>query len=67
MKKLIVMAVVAGAAAFAQAASIKWQTGGSIKPDGETLAGDGTLAIYTFALADQGAYDSLSLDSIWST
>lgn len=65
MKKIMLIAVIVCAAA-ANAATVNWNIGSAIKPDGSTTAGNGTLNIYVWAVTES-VYNSTALDAIWGT
>ena len=65
MKKILMIAAIVCAAAV-NAATVNWNTGTTIKPDGSTTAGSGTLNIYVWAVTES-VYNSTAIDAIWST
>ena len=65
MKKLIMIAAIVCAAAV-NAATVNWNIGTAIKPDGSTTAASGTLNIYVWAVAES-VYNSTDIDAIWET
>ena len=65
MKKIMLIAAIVCAAAV-NAATVNWNTGTTIKPDGSTTAGSGTLNIYVWAVTES-VYNSTAIDDIWST
>ena len=60
-------AAIVCAAVMAQAATVNWKTGSTIKPDGSTSAASGTLSVYVWTVATEEAYNAIALDSIWGT
>lgn len=65
MKKIMLIAAIVCAAAV-NAASVNWNTGMTIKPDGSTTAASGTLNIYVWTVTES-VYNSTALDDIWDT
>ena len=53
-------------AAAANAAAVNWSTGVTVKPDGSTTAGSGTLNIYVWTVTES-VYNSTAVADIWST
>ena len=62
-KKLMIIAAIVCAAA-ANAATVNWNTGSAIKPDGSTSAGNGTLNIYVWTVSES-TYNNTALGAIW--
>lgn len=65
MKKIMLIAAIVCAAAV-NAATVNWNTGMTIKPDGSTTAASGTLNIYVWTVTES-VYNSTALDDIWDT
>ena len=65
MKKLMIIAAIVCAAA-ANAATVNWKSGTTIKPDGSTAAGSGTLNMYIW-LVDSETYASTAVGDVWGT
>ena len=67
MKKLMIAAAIVCAAAMSQAASVYWNTGSLIKPNGSDSAASGTLSIYVWTVATEEAYNAVKMEDIWKT
>ena len=65
MKKIMLIAAIVCAAAV-NAATVNWNTGMTIRPDGSTTAASGTLNIYVWSVTES-VYNSTALDDIWDT
>ena len=65
MKKLIMIAAIVCAAAV-NAATVNWNTGMTIKPNGSTSAASGTLNIYVWVVSES-VYNATDIDAIWDT
>lgn len=65
MKKIMLIAAIVCAAAV-NAATVNWNTGTSVKPDGSTSAASGTLNIYVWVVAES-VYNSTAIEDIWGT
>ena len=72
MKKLMIMAMVAVIAGFANAAAVTWQSGNVYAPNsdgsfGDKLGSSDAASIYLFVVADAATYATVQKDGAWAT